>query len=79
MSANGAKQEYVDFETVTLEKLLNILRNQDVEADELFEMCDTNKDGGISIKELRTTIDRFEPDLLLKEKACIKKFFSTYD
>jgi Ca2+-binding EF-hand superfamily protein len=79
LSANGAKREYVDFETVTLEKLLNILRNQDMESDELFDMCDVNNDGGVSITELRQTVSRFDPDLLIKEKACIKKFFGTYD
>ena len=67
ISKNGAKTPYVTYETVALERFITLLRNHQTTTSELFNSCDTDDSGTISLGELRDTILQLNPDMLIKE------------
>ena len=47
--------------------------------DELFSMCDTDGSGFISASELKSTVSKIQPTILIKEKRGIEGYFSQFD
>ena len=50
-----------------------------MDPQELFDSCDTDNSGDISLDELRVIIERLNDNMQIKEKAVIKSFFKQYD
>ena len=47
--------------------------------DELFSMCDTDGSGFISASELKSTVSKIQPTILIKEKRGIEGYFTQFD
>ena len=47
--------------------------------DELFSMCDTDGSGFISASELKSTVSKIQPTILIKEKRGIEGYFAQFD
>ena len=55
------------------------MTEKNMTVDELFSMCDTDGSGFISASELKTTVSKIQPTLLIKEKRGIEGYFSQFD
>lgn len=55
------------------------MTEKNMTVDELFSICDTDGSGFISASELKTTVSKIQPTLLIKEKRGIEGYFSQFD
>lgn len=55
------------------------MTEKNMTVDELFSMCDTDGSGFISASELKTSVSKIQPTLLIKEKRGIEGYFSQFD
>lgn len=62
-----------------LELLVDLMREKDITAEELFNLCDSDDSGFISPNELKGTIEQVKPSLLLKELKGIETYFAKFD
>ena len=63
ISEKGSKAPYVSYETVALERLTEILRGTKTDPMSLFDSCDKDGSGDISIDELKELIQRLNDNM----------------
>ena len=66
---------YVNFEHMALFKLVNILREKNIDTKRLFKMIDQSGDGKIDVLELKTVLKESVGNFHEKELHAIKKYF----
>ena len=79
ISDRGDNVPYVRYETVVMERFTELLKRSNTKEAELFNSCDQDQSGTISIDELTQTICELNPDMKNKEKAVIKQYFQILD
>ena len=70
---------YVNFETLALEKLVDLLESRNMAPAELFSFVDVDKSGQISLTELKESIRSLKESLMEKDLQGIGKFFAMMD
>ena len=56
-----------------------MMLEKNMTVDELFSMCDTDGSGFISASELKSTVSKIHPTILIKEKRGIEGYFAQFD
>lgn len=70
---------YVKHETLVLERLTDILESRDMDPAELYNACDEDRSGQLSLQELRKMIRTLKADINEKDLQGIEKFFALMD
>lgn len=71
---NGAAT-YTSFEHRCIFKLLNILKQKNIDKDEFYRSCDVDNDKEVNLKELENVLTGLTPEFYQKDTQVIMNFF----
>lgn len=70
--SGGVKRKYQD---EVMEKVINILNQKNMDAQDLFNACDSDSSGEVSVDELVKVLQQIKPSLMLKDIECVHRYF----
>lgn len=79
VSQGRQSKPYASMQNKALEVLTDMMKIKDMSSDDLFNVIDLDGSGWISPEELKETLLKVEPSLLIKEAKGIETYFDQFD